>query len=208
MLSGVQCLPPNVDPSRRNGPHGLRIGSLDVAERLFADKGYEATTLREIASGVQIQNPSLYKHFDSKLHIYEAVLDRAVRPLLDEFWDTEGEIEAGVLHLARHASVCQLILRETLSGGTHLRPLVAKRVVEAIERTREFLSESGRRRQPAAAVALRVLALCHVAAGYSASASFYAELTGVSLTSSAALAEQVKIVTAVSEALFAPAHAK
>ena len=93
-------------------------------------------------------------------------------------------------------------LRAT-GGGATWRSIVAQRVAETVERTREFLAEPGRRALDPAAIALRVLALYHVAAGYGASASFYSELTGVDLASERALAEQVEIVTAVSEALFA-----
>ena len=98
---------------------------LDVSQNLFAQRGYERTTLREIAAEVGIQNPSLYKHFESKAAIYGAVLDRAVRPLLDDFWDTEQEIEKVVAHLAARPTVCQLLLRETLGPflHRHLAPL-------------------------------------------------------------------------------------
>jgi AcrR family transcriptional regulator len=39
---------------------------LDAAEARFADKGFGATALGEIAEDVGIRTPSLYKHFDGK----------------------------------------------------------------------------------------------------------------------------------------------
>ncbi|MBB3047491.1 AcrR family transcriptional regulator [Litorivivens lipolytica] len=51
---------------------------LDEAERLFAEKGYKATSLGEVATGVGIRTPSLYNHFRNKEALYRAVLDRLI----------------------------------------------------------------------------------------------------------------------------------
>jgi len=56
---------------------------LDVAEALFAHKGYEGTSLRQIARGAGIQEPGLYNHFAGKQVLYQAVLDRALYPLVE-----------------------------------------------------------------------------------------------------------------------------
>ncbi|HYE83363.1 MAG TPA: helix-turn-helix domain-containing protein [Clostridia bacterium] len=44
---------------------------LDVAIELFAEKGYNRVSIREIAQAVGIKGSSIYNHFDSK----EAILD-------------------------------------------------------------------------------------------------------------------------------------
>ena len=54
---------------------------LDAAENLFADKGYEAASLREIAGAAGIREPGLYNYFRSKEDLYGAVLDRALSPM-------------------------------------------------------------------------------------------------------------------------------
>ena len=54
---------------------------LDAAEDLFAEKGYSATSLGDVADRVGIRSPSLYNHFRNKEALYEAVLER----LLEEF---------------------------------------------------------------------------------------------------------------------------
>jgi AcrR family transcriptional regulator len=47
----------------------------EVAERLFSERGYHATTIREIARELQIEAGSLYSHIDSKQELlYEIVL--------------------------------------------------------------------------------------------------------------------------------------
>ncbi len=49
---------------------------LDAAEDVFAQKGYEAASLGEVADKVGIRSPSLYNHFKNKEALYSAVLDR------------------------------------------------------------------------------------------------------------------------------------
>jgi AcrR family transcriptional regulator len=47
----------------------------EVAERLFSERGYHATTIREIARELQIEGGSLYSHITSKQDLlYEIVL--------------------------------------------------------------------------------------------------------------------------------------
>ena len=52
---------------------------LALASRIFADKGYASTTVREIADAAGILSGSLYHHFDSK----ESMLDEIMHGFLD-----------------------------------------------------------------------------------------------------------------------------
>jgi TetR/AcrR family transcriptional regulator, cholesterol catabolism regulator len=52
---------------------------LDAAEKLFMRKGYGATTLRDISSGLGVSHASLYYHFPGgKETLFEAVTERNV----------------------------------------------------------------------------------------------------------------------------------
>jgi TetR/AcrR family transcriptional regulator, cholesterol catabolism regulator len=51
---------------------------LRVAEELFADRGYAATTVRDIAEAAGILSGSLYHHIDSKESIMDAILSRFI----------------------------------------------------------------------------------------------------------------------------------
>jgi AcrR family transcriptional regulator len=53
---------------------------LALAARIFADKGYASTTVREIADAAGILSGSLYHHFDSK----ESMLDEIMHGFLDD----------------------------------------------------------------------------------------------------------------------------
>lgn len=52
---------------------------LDIAAKLFAERGLRATTVRDIADASGILSGSLYHHFDSK----ESMVDEILREFLD-----------------------------------------------------------------------------------------------------------------------------
>ena len=61
--------------------------ALDVAEHLFAERGFRGTSLRDVADAAGIRAPSLYNHFPAKEALYEAVLERALRPMQEMLED-------------------------------------------------------------------------------------------------------------------------
>lgn len=56
---------------------------LGVAERVFANEGYQAASMDEIASEVGLSKPMLYEYFGSKEGLLLACLQRAKRELLE-----------------------------------------------------------------------------------------------------------------------------
>ncbi|TNE94695.1 MAG: TetR/AcrR family transcriptional regulator [Gammaproteobacteria bacterium] len=60
-------------------PAGARGRLLHEAARLFRDKGYERTTVRDLAAAVGIQSGSLFHHFRSKEEILKAVMVETIR---------------------------------------------------------------------------------------------------------------------------------
>ena len=56
---------------------------LDVGRALFAEKGFEATSIEEIASRARVSKPVVYEHFGGKEGLYAVVVDREMRALLD-----------------------------------------------------------------------------------------------------------------------------
>jgi TetR/AcrR family transcriptional regulator, cholesterol catabolism regulator len=49
----------------------------DVASTLFRERGYAATSVRDIARALDIQGPSLYAHVTAKEEVLWAIVDRA-----------------------------------------------------------------------------------------------------------------------------------
>ena len=56
---------------------------IGVARGLFADRGFEGTSVEEIAAKAQVSKPVVYEHFGGKEGLYAVVVDREVRTLLD-----------------------------------------------------------------------------------------------------------------------------
>ena len=56
---------------------------LDVGRRLFAEKGFEGTSVEEIAARAQVSKPVVYEHFGGKEGLYAVVVDREIEVLLD-----------------------------------------------------------------------------------------------------------------------------
>lgn len=54
---------------------------LDAAAHCFAERGFAATTMRDIADGARMLPGSLYYHFPSKDHLLVAVYEAGVREL-------------------------------------------------------------------------------------------------------------------------------
>jgi TetR/AcrR family transcriptional regulator len=99
-----------------------RAKILDVAEALFARRGYAGVGMREVAAGVGLGKSSLFHHFATKLELYDEVLGRAlariaeaVEPVLrspgDPVAKLEQLIDALVDGLAEHPTTSRLALR-------------------------------------------------------------------------------------------------
>jgi AcrR family transcriptional regulator len=58
---------------------------LAIAGRLFAERGFRNTTVRDIADAAGILSGSLYHHFDSKESIVHELLDTFQRQLFDRY---------------------------------------------------------------------------------------------------------------------------
>ena len=58
---------------------------IEVATKLFARNGYEATTTSDIAKNAGVTEPILYRHFKSKQELFVAIV-RAVSQQTMEHW--------------------------------------------------------------------------------------------------------------------------
>jgi AcrR family transcriptional regulator len=64
---------------------GRRADLVVLAGDLFAEKGYRATTVREIADAAGILSGSLYHHFDSKESIGDEILSSFINEVLADY---------------------------------------------------------------------------------------------------------------------------
>ena len=56
---------------------------IEIARGLFAERGYDGTSVEEIAAHADVSKPVVYEHFGGKEGLYAVVVDREVRELED-----------------------------------------------------------------------------------------------------------------------------
>lgn len=122
-------------PEKERNPSHSRAAILDAAESLFAERGYDATSLHEVgaAAGVSRGTPGYF--FGSKAELYSAVLDRAFAEVREAVRtgraralassESHHTILAGAVSdyfdfLAARPNFIRLIEREALSGARQL----------------------------------------------------------------------------------------
>ena len=71
----------NAKPVRMTGQE-RRAQLLDVGRLVFAERGYEASSIEDIAARAKITKPVVYEHFGGKEGLYAVVVDREVQTLL------------------------------------------------------------------------------------------------------------------------------
>ena len=76
-------MPSNARPRTRMSGHQRREQLVDVGRSLFAERGFDGTSVEEIATKAGVSKPVVYEHFGGKEGLYAVVVDREVQRLLD-----------------------------------------------------------------------------------------------------------------------------
>lgn len=94
-----------------NSPRGRLLNG---AAKLFRDKGYERTTVRDIAASVGIQSGSIFHHFPSKAAILYAVIEEVIQA------NTQRLQVASDAHIAPQQKLRALVCQELvfITGAT------------------------------------------------------------------------------------------
>ncbi len=118
-----------------------RIQILEVALKLFAERGVEGTTIKQIAERADISVGLLYHYFDGKAALLQAIFEhRALKlPQLEEMHDKPVEdvlplfVQGVCDDLRENIEIIWIFFREQRSSST---------VAEQVEKKRQRCSQS------------------------------------------------------------------
>jgi len=113
---------------------------LSVASEVFADKGFAATKIIDIANKAGLPKPNVYYYFKSKEILYRSVLESVVEPLLasSEPFETYDDpetalreyIKAKITISQNHPNASKVFASEIMHGAPHLPEDITSRLME------------------------------------------------------------------------------
>jgi len=117
---------------------------LDIATRLFAERGYDGTSMNDVAERVGMRKASLFYHFATKDALYEGVLDRLISRVavpLAAAYSSDGTFperldraaDAVVSVLGERPFAARLLLREAMDWGPVMRGKLVDNVLFVLE---------------------------------------------------------------------------
>jgi len=112
---------------------------LDAARGLFAERGYEPATIRDIAKGAGMSTGAVFANFQDKAELFEAVLTEDMGKLADTLKAGAGEGVvrdrlAAALAAGYHGSLDQLPLFQAIVARSWFQPLAAEMRARAVSR--------------------------------------------------------------------------
>src|SRR5207245_10059705 len=73
--------------SRRLTASARRAQLIEVGRAVFAERGYEAASVEDIAERAKVSKPIVYEHFGGKEGLYAVVVDREVEHIVSRIVD-------------------------------------------------------------------------------------------------------------------------
>jgi len=112
---------------------------LDAARGLFAERGYEPATIRDIAKGAGMSTGAVFANFQDKAELFEAVLTEDMTKLADTLRAGAGDGAvrkrlAAALAAGYHGSLDQLPLFQAIVARSWFQPVAAETRARAVNR--------------------------------------------------------------------------
>lgn len=121
---------------------------LDVACTVFAERGFHATAMDDVASAAGVTKPVLYQHFPSKRALYVELLDDVGHQLLDALAQATGaattgreRVEAGFTEYFTFVTGNEAAFRVLFGAAARNDPEFAEVVDRVLDETAEAISQ-------------------------------------------------------------------
>ncbi|RLV51258.1 TetR/AcrR family transcriptional regulator [Nocardioides mangrovicus] len=160
-------------------PRGARRRQLlQAALEVFAEQGYHAAAMDEIADRAGVSKPVLYQHFPGKLELYLALLDTSCDTIIDSsrraLASTEDNKErvaatmsAFYDYVAAAEGAFRLVFESDLTNEPAVRERVDRVTRECAALTAEVIREdTGLPDEPAHLLAVSLVGMAQVSARY------------------------------------------
>ena len=178
---------------------------MDVAEKLFAERGFDGTTLRDVATAAEIREPGIYNHFASKVALYGSVLERGLGPMLSLLEQVgAGSLELGEIQalpsamtdlLAKHPHMPALFQQALMSPDDSPAHAVMREWLDKLfaggQRTMGWATDNSEQRRQEA---IRMVAMFNLCTGYFLSQRVMDFMGAGDLLAEQNLAEQKKLL--------------
>jgi AcrR family transcriptional regulator len=119
-----------------------------VATQCFSERGYQATTIEEIAARVDISRVTFYTYFENKEALLQTIFDRALRAyqegleaILAAPLSRREKLRRIVAHQVASLTVDQPAIRIFISEEKALPPRIARRVRETYSKIDRLLEQ-------------------------------------------------------------------
>jgi len=141
---------PTVKTRMKSGER--RDAIIAAAVRLFSEKGFRGATTRELAAALDVTEPVIYQHFETKRDLYRAIIESKARERRqdNEHWQEmenprgDREFFGGVVRLLlqrveRDPSYLRLLLFSALEGHELADLFFERDAVEIYEKVTDYI---------------------------------------------------------------------
>ncbi|MGV3578592.1 TetR/AcrR family transcriptional regulator [Brevundimonas sp.] len=128
-------LSPNEAQPRLNRRQAAKVRTrqkvLEAARSLFAERGYEPATIRDIAKGAGMSTGAVFANFQDKAELFEAVLTEDMAGLAEVMLNGAGDGSTrdrlvNALTAGYHGSIDQLPLFQAIVARSWFQPVAAE----------------------------------------------------------------------------------
>lgn len=186
---------------------------LDAAEAVFAERGYDAASLGDIAGRVGVRPQAIYNHYKGKWALYVAVMERLLDPLLETLDRAlegpptsarrDASLAAEVALHARNPNLARLVQYATLGGGEPLELLLERWYRPFFQRAMLLTPEKNAIVKRNSALLPWVITGFHnLVLGYATMAPLTRELLGIDPFSAEGAARQTEFLQQLNDLLF------